>query len=45
MSYRELAAELHISPVTVRNHVQTIYTKLGVRNKVELALMLPASDQ
>lgn len=37
MNYQDIAAELHISPATVRNHLANIYSKLGVNNKVELA--------
>lgn len=37
LSYQEIAAELHISPATVRNHLSNIYGKLKVSNKVELA--------
>lgn len=37
MSYQAIAAELHISPATVRNHLSSAYGKLGVSNKIELA--------
>ncbi len=37
MDYREIAVELHIAPVTVRNHLQAIYTTLGVHSKTEMA--------
>lgn len=37
LNYQEIAAELHIAPATVRNHLANIYGKLGVSNKVELA--------
>jgi DNA-binding NarL/FixJ family response regulator len=37
MNYQEIAAELHISPATVRNHLSNVYGKLGVSNKIELA--------
>jgi DNA-binding CsgD family transcriptional regulator len=37
LNYQEIAAELHIAPATVRNHLSNIYGKLGVSNKVELA--------
>ncbi len=40
MSYRKIADELHIAPVTVRNHLQAIYATLGVSNKVEMARMI-----
>ena len=33
---KEIADELCISPTTVRNHVATIYRKLGISNKTEL---------
>ena len=36
LTYREIAAELSISPNTVRTHLTTIYRKLEVRNKAAL---------
>lgn len=39
-SYQELAADLHIAPSTVRTHLATIYRKLEVSSKVELASRL-----
>lgn len=36
-SYQEIAAELNIAPSTVRTHLATIYRKLEVSSKVELA--------
>lgn len=35
--YRAIADALHIAPTTVRNHLQKIYAKLGVTNKIEMA--------
>jgi len=35
----EIAAELHLSPATVKNHVAEILRKLGVENRVEAAAM------
>lgn len=32
-TYKEIAAELHIAPATVRNHLAAIYRKLDVHNK------------
>lgn len=40
MDFRKIADELHIAPVTVRNHLQAIYAKLGVDNKVEMARII-----
>jgi DNA-binding CsgD family transcriptional regulator len=37
MNYQKIAAELNISPATVRNHLSNAYNKLGVNNKIELA--------
>lgn len=34
--YRDIAAQLFISPDTVRTHVRSIYRKLGVASKIEL---------
>jgi len=39
-SYREIAERLFISPSTVRTHLSTIYRKLGVSSKIELAKAL-----
>ena len=36
MSHKEVARQLGIAPGTVRNHLSTIYQKLGVSNKAEL---------
>jgi LuxR family maltose regulon positive regulatory protein len=35
MSNKEIAARLHVSPVTIKTHLQNIYRKLNVRNRVE----------
>ena len=38
-SNREIAAEVHLSENTVKSHVQEIFRKLGVRNRVEAAIL------
>ena len=35
---REIAAELFISPSTVKTHITSLMLKLGVRNRVEIAI-------
>jgi DNA-binding CsgD family transcriptional regulator len=40
VSYKGIAGELSLAPTTVRNHLQTIYTKLGVGTRDELITML-----
>ncbi|MCP5083326.1 MAG: GAF domain-containing protein [Alphaproteobacteria bacterium] len=39
-SYKEIARELGLSPTTVRSHLRTVYSKLGVTSKIELAQFL-----
>jgi len=36
-SYKEIARELGVSPSTVRNHIASIYRKLEISNKAQLA--------
>lgn len=38
--YRAIAEALHIAPATVRNHLQNIYSKLGVSSKIEMARLM-----
>ena len=38
LSNREIATEIHLSENTVKTHVQEIFRKLGVRNRVEAAI-------
>jgi DNA-binding NarL/FixJ family response regulator len=38
-SNREIAAEVHLSENTVKTHIQEIFRKLGVRNRVEAAIV------
>ncbi len=38
-SNREIAADVHLSENTVKSHVQEIFRKLGVRNRVEAAIL------
>lgn len=40
LSHKQIASELRISPSTVRNHLVAIYRVLGVRSKIELAMLL-----
>lgn len=44
MDHRKIADELHIAPATVRNHLQAIYAKLGVSNKVEMARIIFSAE-
>jgi DNA-binding CsgD family transcriptional regulator len=41
-SYKQIAAALHVSPATIRAHLRAIYTKLGISDKTELAIILSA---
>lgn len=40
LTYKEIAAELQISPSTVRTHLESVYRKLEVASKVELVRIL-----
>ena len=43
-SYKEIARQLDLSPATVRFYLRTIYEKLQVRDKGELASLLRQED-
>lgn len=43
LSNKEIAAELEISPLTVRKHIEAVYTKLRINNKADLAYLIHAS--
>lgn len=36
LTHRQIAAQLSLAPSTVRNHLHTIYRKLGVANRVQM---------
>jgi two-component system NarL family response regulator len=38
-SNKEIAKEIHLSENTVKTHLQAIFSKLGVRNRVEAAML------
>jgi LuxR family maltose regulon positive regulatory protein len=40
LSFREIAAQLYVSPHTVRSHVKSIYRKLGVSSRSEAVDLL-----
>jgi DNA-binding CsgD family transcriptional regulator len=44
MTAPQVAARLHLSPRTVRNHLAAIYAKLGFHSKAELARHMQARD-
>lgn len=43
-TYKEIAQALCVAPATVRNQLQSAYTKLGVGSKIELARQLNEPD-
>lgn len=44
MDHRSIAEALHISPSTVRNHLQAIYATLEISNKVEMAQIIREAE-
>ena len=40
LNYKAIAEHLHIAPVTVRNHIASIYRKLKIHDKAELATLI-----
>ena len=40
LTYKEIAAALHLAPATVRSHLESIYRKLEVSSKVDLAQLI-----
>jgi DNA-binding CsgD family transcriptional regulator len=44
LTNREVAAAIFISPKTVEHHLSSIYRKLGIRSRTELARRIAASD-
>lgn len=42
LSYKEIAAELIISPATARRHIESIYAKLNICNKSDLTIQVQA---
>jgi DNA-binding CsgD family transcriptional regulator len=44
LSHKEIAKLLELAPATVRNYIQTIYGKLGVRDKAALASLMVKSE-
>jgi DNA-binding CsgD family transcriptional regulator len=41
---RDIAAQLHLSLHTVKNHVHNAFTKLGINSRTQLAQLMPGSD-
>jgi DNA-binding NarL/FixJ family response regulator len=39
-SHKEIAAALRLAPTTIRHHLRSVYDKLGVSDKAELACIL-----
>ena len=45
LSNGEIAAELHITLSTVKTHLASLMAKLGVRNRVEIAIWALARQE
>ena len=43
-SYKEIAIKLKISPSTVRNHLNKIYLRLGIKSKLQLAQKMDSDN-
>lgn len=43
-THKAIARELHLSPATVRNHLQHIYAKLGINGKAQLATLMARGE-
>ena len=41
LTNKEIAATLHLSPLTIRTHLEHVYEKLGVGNRTEAATRVP----
>ena len=41
---RDVAAQLHLSLHTVKNHVHNAFAKLGINSRAQLARLMPGSD-
>ncbi|MGO3483317.1 MAG: response regulator transcription factor [Cellulosimicrobium funkei] len=39
MSNREIGAELHLTEATVKSHVRSLLTKVGLTNRVQLVIL------
>lgn len=43
-TYKEIARDLGVAPNTVRHHIRTIYSKLGVNDKAHIAQLLHSAS-
>ncbi|MGO1340775.1 MAG: response regulator transcription factor [Cellulosimicrobium funkei] len=39
LSNREIGAELHLTEATVKSHVRSLLTKVGLTNRVQLVIL------
>ena len=44
MTNRDVAAQLHLSLHTVKNHVHNAFAKLGINSRAQLTQLMPGSD-
>ncbi|HEX3037879.1 MAG TPA: helix-turn-helix transcriptional regulator [Oscillospiraceae bacterium] len=45
LTYKQIAERIFVSPKTVDNHVQNIYKKLGVTNKIQLSNLIHSKEK
>jgi DNA-binding NarL/FixJ family response regulator len=45
LTNRDVAAQLHVTPHTVKAHLHNAFTKLGITSRAELSKLMPDTDR